>query len=314
MNGTVIDEDITRPTFREMLEIDEELQKHLIALKFAHSGPIDEHNSVFQGFAIGVSCLEDVKFGYLRVKQIRKFADHVVVGYRIKVGDEVVQGCAHDKEYYGDQKVLRILCRRNAVNVAVYIAREYGGTQLGTQKFEIIRNLTSDAIDELDPEILPGPVESNKRFECPKLQRPPQPPRRDRQAQEFDSERRNRGGYGDGNNGSRGSYSSKVAQGGRGSFGGRGGYSGYNGYNGRGGRGGQNYSGGASSSRGGYQGGHGYRGQGGSSFGKLRFTRGRGGYRGSSSGRGGSNRTGDRSWKKQPPQEESWTDGEEHLD
>ena len=58
---------------------------------------------------------------------MKRYADHIMVGYRFRKEGGIVQGAVNDKEYYGDQEVLTAILKAQAVNVAVFVAREYGG-------------------------------------------------------------------------------------------------------------------------------------------------------------------------------------------
>ena len=153
VNGEIIEEDITPPTFRDMMAIDSTVQAKIDALTFAMSSPKDFNESTFQGFAVNIQSLEDVQIAYMKVRQIRKFADHIMVAYRFE-DNGLKQGCAHDKEYYGDVEILNAIRKVKATNLAVFVAREYGGIPLGATRFEMIADVAENAISNLGPATL----------------------------------------------------------------------------------------------------------------------------------------------------------------
>ena len=59
-----------------------------------------------------------------------------------------------DGEHYGDQEILCLLKMANVVNLAVFVAHEYGGVQLGNARFKIIKEVATKAIQQLEPEVL----------------------------------------------------------------------------------------------------------------------------------------------------------------
>ena len=119
----------------------------------------------------------------MKVHQLKKFADHVMVVYRLKEGDNIREGCSSDKEHFGDLEILKILKTANLLDIAVFVAREYGGVHLGNAHFKIIHEVATKAIQEMQ---LPnasqnssdGPVLMSTPQTTPKDKRPPRRGRR----------------------------------------------------------------------------------------------------------------------------------------
>ena len=74
------------------------------------------------------------------------------MGYRIKSSETVIQGCAHNREYYGDREILQTLKKNKVVNLVVFVTREYGGIHLGGTRFDIITDLTNEVLRMMKPE------------------------------------------------------------------------------------------------------------------------------------------------------------------
>ena len=175
VNGALVEEDIHPPTFRDMMSIDPSMQTRMDAFEFASAGPKEIKESSFQGYAVNVSTLDDVELAYMRVRQKKRYADHIMLAYRIQEGESLKQGCAHDKEYYGDMEILKEIKRANAINIAVFVAREYGGIPLGQVRFEIIRELAKIAIENAEPSTVRGDLTDPKRTYSAQRRRPRKP-------------------------------------------------------------------------------------------------------------------------------------------
>ena len=72
-----------------------------------------------------------------------------MVAYRLKEGDNIREGCSSDKEHFGDLEILKILKTANLLDIAVFVAREYGGVHLGNARFKIICEVATKAIQEM---------------------------------------------------------------------------------------------------------------------------------------------------------------------
>ena len=170
MNGKLIEEDITPPSFRDMVNIPSQTQRSMENLEFARAGPKEERLSMFYAYALNVKSIDDIDIAYMRLRQLQKFADHVLVAYSLLHNDATIkQGCADDKEYYGDQEILRAINSIRAINVAVFVSREYGGVPLGGTRFQIIKELAAQLLQELDPKCMPEnefPEELKSKAAC----------------------------------------------------------------------------------------------------------------------------------------------------
>ena len=201
VNGEVVEEDVKPPTFRTMLSLSEEIIERMEKIEFASGGPIDENNSIFQSFATNVETVEDIDLAYMRIRQVKPYADHIILVYRLKNTEEFKYGGSNDREYYGDQEILKIIKYKHAVNLAVFVTREYGGVPLGPKRFEIIRNIATQAIEDLEPEIISADDEppTARLFNRTKTKKP------------FRGRNSGQGGRGGGNG--RGGYSQQQGRG-----------------------------------------------------------------------------------------------------
>ena len=136
-----------------MLLLPQESQRKIEEMEHFASPHTELNESWFQAYAIKVISLAEVELGYMKVCQMKRFADHIMVAYHIKISEtEIQEGCAVDKEHYGDLETLKVMKVANVVNAAVFVAREYGGWLLGKARFPIIRQVATKALQEMEPE------------------------------------------------------------------------------------------------------------------------------------------------------------------
>ena len=92
-----------------MMAIDVKVQNSMDALQLVSTEPCDHKESSFQAFALTITSLDQIELGYMRICQMKRFADHIMLAYRLQDGENLKHGCAHDKEYYGDMEIMKAI-------------------------------------------------------------------------------------------------------------------------------------------------------------------------------------------------------------
>ncbi|KAK7873947.1 hypothetical protein R5R35_012957 [Gryllus longicercus] len=109
-----------------------------------HGEPITDRKSVFQGHAIYVERVEQVKKALEVLCSNRKIANatHNIYAYRIFKPDtkSYIQDCEDDGETQAGGRLLHLLQILNVKNVLVVVSRWYGGVHLGPDRFRHINN------------------------------------------------------------------------------------------------------------------------------------------------------------------------------
>ena len=152
VNEVPQEDDVKPPTYKEMVNLDFPTLHEMRRIEFYSSVPKVVKRSTFQAFGIIVNSIDEINLAYKQVRFLNKGADHIVAGYRLKSGETVTQGCAHNREYYGDREILQTLKKNKAVNLVVFVTREYGGIHLGGMRFDIITDLTNEVLRMMKPE------------------------------------------------------------------------------------------------------------------------------------------------------------------
>ena len=159
VNKQVVEEDIIAPTPKDMMNLSNSCLAAMEQVQFAPSIKKEIQLSNLQAFATKVSTTDDIDLAYMRMRSLHKYADMILLGYRLKNGENIIQGCTSNRQHCGDQEVLKALKKYQAINTAVFLVWEYGGIPLGSTRFENIRTPTTQALQELQPETiaLPNP-------------------------------------------------------------------------------------------------------------------------------------------------------------
>ena len=72
-------------------------------------------------------------------------ATHVIMAYRI--GEE--EGWVDDEEHGAGHFLTTWLARHKLCNIAIFITRQYGGQHLATRRFELMREVATEACKNL---------------------------------------------------------------------------------------------------------------------------------------------------------------------
>ena len=201
VDGKEQKEEITPPTPADIIFMSAETRRKVDALVLQSSLPKEQSRSKFTAFCAHIFSREEVRIVYMKVKKLEQNADHIMVAYRIKDGDVVINGSVSNGENFGDLKVMKELVFQDKVNVVVLVARRYGGIHLGNARFDIIKAVTEEALAKVPADI----------FCVPKPQRSENRRGRGRGrgrggGRGFSASGRGRGGYGSGRGGFRGRY------------------------------------------------------------------------------------------------------------
>ena len=123
------------PTAQDVFNIDRETRQKMDKIHISHSGVISEKKSTFCGHAVHVRNATDVKLAYLKMKAMYLECDHIMMGYTFKT----FSGNADNGEFGASSKILNIIQNRGLRDTAVFMTREFGGIQLGTQTIHVNR-------------------------------------------------------------------------------------------------------------------------------------------------------------------------------
>ena len=139
--------EVEAPAIKDVLLLSDEEGARIDSLPVAEMGSKALNGSKFIAYAAEVKSHQAVKDAYLHVKAQHISATHIMSGYRI-FGHKfyTLQDYSDDGEHFGGKCILNQLKEAKIWNFAVFIVRYHNGPNLGRVRFDIISDLTKDAL------------------------------------------------------------------------------------------------------------------------------------------------------------------------
>ena len=105
------------PTPKELLQLNL-MDKHRIQnLELIKGEHVEEKGSIFHSYAVSVITLDDVKFGYIKVKQLHINATHITCAYMLPGNNTVWhQDSIDDGEHGVGRAILKKMRENQAMN------------------------------------------------------------------------------------------------------------------------------------------------------------------------------------------------------
>lgn len=154
VGGEISHPEITTPQPFELFPgVEEQKQIDAVNRKIVEAQPTYSKNSTFVGLAVTVKSVDQVKSAYKAVMQRFPYMDHVMMAYQFKNSEEerVRFGSCDDNEYGAGRVLAAHLHTKKVKNIAVFVVRQYGGLNLGQDRFRLIEQAAQEAIDKLRP-------------------------------------------------------------------------------------------------------------------------------------------------------------------
>ena len=139
-------------------------------IKLVAADPKSEGNSDFFAYAVKVHQLHEVRCAYKKVRLLHPRADHVVAAYSIRshrgYQDDGEHGAGiklintldppankDDQDYQATEDedgYTKIKRKKNEpLNTAVFVVHNFGGVQIGSERFKIIKNIAIEAVNRM---------------------------------------------------------------------------------------------------------------------------------------------------------------------
>lgn len=144
VNDELYEQQITTPSPIELFVGPAE-QRCLDEIQFSMSEPKSHESSQFIGLAAKVHALGDVAKAYKKAKQLYPSYDHVMMAYKI----DNHSGYQDDGEHNAGIKIHANILDSGCHNIAVFVARNFGGLHIGQACFDCINTVSQMAISEL---------------------------------------------------------------------------------------------------------------------------------------------------------------------
>ena len=149
INGELYQKAVEPPLIRDVIQIAKSKMEQLEELEVHHIGFKELNESIFYSYIANVESHAEVKLTYQKVKREHIGATHVMCAYRIfHANAPVYQDYSDDGEIGGASRILNVLKSVGAFNTVVFIVRYHEGPNLGPLRFDIITDLTQEAVAE----------------------------------------------------------------------------------------------------------------------------------------------------------------------
>lgn len=144
VNGQLMRKKIVPPKVQDLFP-DEKEQEAISAIKmrFFHTTP--EAGSQFKVAVLKTESFNILNKAYVKLFQNYPTADHIAVAAMIK-GEEAFQD---NSEFGSGFRMLRSIKQAKMENIAVFLIRYYGGSNLGPRRFTIITDLVNAALEKV---------------------------------------------------------------------------------------------------------------------------------------------------------------------
>lgn len=146
---------LTVPTVSQFLGLSKERKRIIRDLQVIAGGEDTQKESIFISYASQVFSAKEAENYYYHVRLINPEATHLMCAFRLPGSDFIKsQGYVDDGEHGGGRLLMRLLNNGKHNNCAVFMARYYGGTHLGQQRFSIIEKVALIALKNLSTHVI----------------------------------------------------------------------------------------------------------------------------------------------------------------
>ena len=137
---------LTAPSPKKFFKTLMENKDALDTLPVAISKVQRSKGSAFRGVAIKATNMETVQLAYVKAHLLMPEATHIMVAYKVAGNG----GQVDDREHFGSEQLKKLLEGENRRNTALFMARKYGGTHLGKDRYNLINHVGTEALLKLD--------------------------------------------------------------------------------------------------------------------------------------------------------------------
>ena len=165
------------PTPSEIINIDPSLLKKLFSKPTTKGDEIQCEGSIFTGYTEAVSNHQQIRDLYVKLKLLVPEAKHIVCAYWVPHQEEYYALDYHDDgEPTAGRILMDFLKVNNLQNRCIFVARRYGGSKIGTERFQCYLDAANTAVQkgsnnellQIQQEVAhpdPRKVKSTKRHE-----------------------------------------------------------------------------------------------------------------------------------------------------
>ena len=150
VDGQIYRKQVLPPSPKELINLNPKEMEEILKLKTMRGAEFTKENSKFIAYVAPVHTHEDVNKVYKKIKLIKPDARHIVCAYWIKEDSstppQYIKDFQDDGEPGAGRVLLDILEDRNLNETAIFVARKYGGTKMGADRFTMYSYAAKSAL------------------------------------------------------------------------------------------------------------------------------------------------------------------------
>ena len=136
VNGIPYVKKVNPPSPKTLIEIEADELDRILKIKTTKGQVQIKQNSAFTGYCVDVSSFEDVNDCYIKMRLIQPEARHIVCAYWIDYPEKCyAMDFCDDGEPASGRLLLDVLTSNGLKGKAIFVARKYGGTRMGADRF-----------------------------------------------------------------------------------------------------------------------------------------------------------------------------------
>ena len=148
VNGKPYKKQVQPPTPSQLVNFDALQLDKLLKKKTAKGNEISKEGSKFVAYTDCVTNHKDIRDLYVKIKLLQPTARHIVCAYWVKHPEDYYALDYHDDDEHGAGRLLMEFLRvNNLKNRVVFVARRYGGTKLGGDRFQCYLDAATNVIE-----------------------------------------------------------------------------------------------------------------------------------------------------------------------
>ena len=150
VNNQVYRKPAPAPTNADALKLDEQEQQMIQTATVVATREVIEKGNSFTVYAAEIENIQQVRAIHRHLKIKHLDATHVAVAHVLEGEMPNLRECDDDGEIGAGARMLNTIKQNGRTQVAVYMVRYHSGQNLGMKRFEIINDLTQNALELLN--------------------------------------------------------------------------------------------------------------------------------------------------------------------
>ena len=175
IDGQVYVKQILPPTPKSLIDVTPEEMENILRAKTIKGDTLKKQESEFTAYMASVESFQDIQTVYKKIKMLKPDARHVCCSYRLSdpdIPDHIANDFQDDGEPGAGRVLLDLLEYKQCKDVAVFVARKYGGVRMGVDRLTLYQKAAKSALgfDIEEPVVIKKPTVQRKYVN----QHPPQ--------------------------------------------------------------------------------------------------------------------------------------------